>query len=120
MKVIKKNVFFMTHFTKNFRSQIALRLIKKIYQPNQTLLVDPVSPSLYIVDKGTVDILVRMDYRNKIFEKLIRKIDENQDCLVRRNMYGIGGLLYRDVPLRTFAKAQTFVFAYELTKSAFL
>lgn len=110
----------MTHFTKNFRSQIALRLIKKIYQPGQTLEIDPECPSLFIVDKGTVDIFVKLDYRNKSFEKLIRKIDDNEDSLVRRNMYGLGSLFQRSVPLRTLARAQSFAFAYELQKNTFM
>jgi hypothetical protein len=67
MKVLKKNVFFMSNFTKNFRSQIALRLVKKIYQPNQLLEVDASPQSLFIVDKGSVDIMVRLSYRNKTF-----------------------------------------------------
>lgn len=57
----------MSNFTKNFRSQIALRLVKKIYQPNQLLEVDANPQSLYIVDKGSVDIMVRLSYRNKSF-----------------------------------------------------
>lgn len=35
-------------------------------------------------------------------------------------MYGLAGLLQAGFPLRTCAKAQTFVFAYELTRHDFL
>lgn len=33
MKVIKKSIFFLTHFTVNFQNEVALKLIRCIYKP---------------------------------------------------------------------------------------
>lgn len=41
IKVIKKSIFFLTHFTVNFQNEIALKLIRKIYKKNEKIpLVD--------------------------------------------------------------------------------
>jgi hypothetical protein len=34
MKIVQKNTFLLTQFTRNFRDQIAVKLIKKVFQPN--------------------------------------------------------------------------------------
>jgi hypothetical protein len=37
MKIVQKNTFLLTQFTRNFRDQVAVKLIKKIFQPNEFL-----------------------------------------------------------------------------------
>ena len=37
MRVIKKSIFFLTHFTVNFQNEIALKLIRRIYKPEETI-----------------------------------------------------------------------------------
>ena len=41
IRVIKKSIFFLTHFTVNFQNEIALKLIRKIYNKGEKIkLVD--------------------------------------------------------------------------------
>jgi hypothetical protein len=40
MKVIKKSIFFLTHFTVNFQNEVALKLIRFIYKPDEELLIE--------------------------------------------------------------------------------
>lgn len=46
IKVIKKSIFFLTHFTVNFQNEIALKLIRRIYNKNEIIkLVDDDGPN---------------------------------------------------------------------------
>lgn len=117
-KVLKKNLFFMSNFSRNFRSQIALRLIKKIYQPSQMLESSEQSPNLHIIDQGTVHVGMKLVYRGRAYSKVIRTICV-EGTEIRANMYGLGWLL-RSSSLRTFATAKTFAFVYELTRKDFM
>lgn len=64
MRVIKKSIFFLTHFSVNFQNEIALRLIRIIYKPGEEvqigdeLLQDDGERSLVIVNSGWVDIFI--------------------------------------------------------------
>ena len=39
MKIIKKSIFFLTHFSINFQNEIALKLIRIIYKPDDEVLI---------------------------------------------------------------------------------
>ena len=40
VRVIKKCLFFLTHFSRNLQDAIATKLIKRVFQPNERLDID--------------------------------------------------------------------------------
>ena len=61
MKIVQKNTFLLTQFTRNFRDQIAVKLIKKVFQPNEFLQNvggNVCDFGLFVVDRGVVEVLV--------------------------------------------------------------
>jgi hypothetical protein len=52
VRVIKKCLFFLTYFSRNLQDIIALRLLKRVFQPNESLCFNADCHNLYIIDQG--------------------------------------------------------------------
>ena len=80
MRVIKKSIFFLTHFSVNFQNEIALKLIRIIYKPDEEIpIFDSQQPdgerSLVIINSGSVDIFIEKHHNNLYFLKKVREIN---------------------------------------------
>lgn len=63
MRVIKKSIFFLTHFSVNFQNEIALKLIRIIYKPEEEIPICDTQQleherSLVIINSGSVNIFI--------------------------------------------------------------
>lgn len=75
MKVIKKSIFFLTHFTVNFQNEVALKLIRCIYKPEETLSIEEAGErQLVIINNGRVDIFCVSNIHNTEKVVLARNI----------------------------------------------
>lgn len=74
MRVIKKCLFFLTHFSRNLQDTIALKLVKRVFQPNERLDMDD-SQSFFVVDQGKVDLQYVRMHINKPITKTLRTIN---------------------------------------------
>ena len=75
MRVIKKSIFFLTHFTVNFQNEIALKLIRCIYKPEDVIkIVDNNERQLIIIDSGKININVKKTHHNQEIVKLAKVI----------------------------------------------
>lgn len=57
LRAVKKNVFLLANFTRRFQNEVSKRLIKTIYPPHSVLANHPGRERLFIISKGTVDIV---------------------------------------------------------------
>lgn len=104
-------------FTRNFRDQIAAKLIKKVFQPNETL-EGTADFGLFVVDRGSVEILYHKKHNNKVISKVVRTIRDGWHRS-GSNVYGVAQIV-GGKKLCLSAKSKTFTIAYELKKSDFM
>jgi hypothetical protein len=55
-QLIKTNVFFLCHWTKNFQKNIASKLVRQVYSPNEVLSQLSGKEKLYILSRGKIDV----------------------------------------------------------------
>ena len=77
MRVIKNSIFFLTHFSVNFQNEIALKLIRIIYKPDEEIpIFDSQQPdgdrSMVIVNSGSVNVFIEKHHNNLCFFKKVR------------------------------------------------
>lgn len=121
IRVMKKCLFFLTHFSRNLQDTIAVKLVKRVFQPNERLGVDADAQSFFIIDQGKADLqFCRKHFKKQIF-KTIRTIntDCGQDKLnVSSNLFGLTAvLLRRRVNLSALSKE--FLLTYEFQEKDF-
>ena len=121
IRVIKKCLFFLTHFSRNLQDGIALKLIKRIVQPNERLGNDIHNQKLYIIGQGKADLqLSRFHYTKAIYKTLrtLNKQVEQSKLNVSSNLFGITTILLRRNTNLT-AVCSDFAVAYELQQKDF-
>lgn len=111
VRVVQKNIFLLSQFTKNFRDHIAVKLTKRIFQPNEQL--QHRTMGVLMVDKGIVEVFCSKKHNNKQNFKIIRTIKDNGRKSTN-NFYGLAEVMCRR-KLNIFAKTKTFSVAYELS-----
>lgn len=120
-RVVKKSLFFLTHFSFSLQSAIALKLVKRVFQPNERLGVDPTCQSMYIIDKGKADLQLTRSHFSKPISKTLRTINgnEGEDKLgVSNNAFGSTAFLLRR-PTNLTALSREFIVTYELAQKDF-
>ena len=119
MRVIKKSIFFLTHFTVNFQNEIALKLIRRIYKPEETInIIDNNERQLVIIDSGKVHIHLKKYHNYQDITKLAKiiKMEEGKPTL---NVIGYSSLiLNRNLQLKYLTEDITT--AYILKRSDML
>lgn len=119
IRVIKKSIFFLTHFTVNFQNEIALKLIRCIYKPTELILSSQHGErQLVIINSGKVNIYYCRTHHNQELTKLGRVIkpEEGKPTL---NVYGFSSLiLNRSISLKAVTEETTT--AYILKRSDIL
>ena len=116
-RVLKKCVLFLTQFTRNLQNQIALRLIKKIFQPNE-MISDDTNNSIFLLDRGTVEIIIQKRHQNKLIQKTIKDLRDSGNR-AGLNVYGVIGF-FTDNQRNITGKSRSFTVAYELKKTDFM
>lgn len=76
VRVIKKCLFFLTNFSHNLQDTIALKLVKRVFQPNERLGNENDTHSLYIIDQGSADLQSSRVHFNKTIYKTLRTINK--------------------------------------------
>ena len=112
-KVIRKSLFFLTHFTWNAQIRISLKLLKKVVQPTEVLLGDG---SMYIIDRGELAIQLIRNHRSRIFAKCIKIISggiESKNNGIGKNAYGYASTI-TGRRSNTNAVSRCFTIAFEL------
>ena len=117
MKIVQKNTFLLTQFTRNFRNQIAAKLIKRIFQPNE-MMEGGTDFGLFVVDRGNVEVLYNKKHNNKVISKIVRTIKDGGHKS-SSNIYGLAQIV-DGRRLRLSARSKTFTVTYELKKGDFL
>ena len=93
MRVIEKSIFFLTHFTVNFQNEIALKLIRCIYKPEDVIkIVDNNERQLIIIDSGKININVKKTHHNQEIVKLA-KVIESEEGKPTLNVVGYSSLI---------------------------
>ena len=120
MKVIKKSIFFLTHFTVNFQNEVALKLIRFIYKPDEELLIEDEQKqrSIIIINSGCVDIYVEKTHNNYNLLKKVREIKPSEESLAM-NVFGYSSLVMNK-NIRIKAIAQETAVSYVLRRKDFL
>lgn len=54
MKVIKRSMFMIAHWTGRLQSKVATRLVKELYSTEEPLSMIPGKEKFYIVDQGRI------------------------------------------------------------------
>jgi hypothetical protein len=67
LRVVHKNIFLLSNFTRRFQYEISKKLVKVIYPPHTVLPYHVGKERLYFITKGSVDILTEKRYKNRIF-----------------------------------------------------
>lgn len=117
MKIVQKNTYLLTQFTRNFRDQIAAKLIKKVFQPNE-LLEGGTDFGLFLVDRGNVEILYHKRHNNKVVCKVVRTIKDGTHK-GSSDIYGLAQLV-DNRKLRLSARSKSFTITYELKRGDFM
>lgn len=73
---MKKCLFFLTNFSRNLQDTIAVKLVKKVFQPNYRIGVDGDSQSLFIIDQGRAELQLSRKISSKRIFKTIRIINK--------------------------------------------
>lgn len=93
MKVIKKSIFFLTHFSVNLQNEVALKLIRCIYKPEEMLSIEEDGErQLVIINNGKVNISYYQTFHNIEKSKVCREIkpEEGKPTL---NVFGYSSLI---------------------------
>lgn len=116
MRVIKKSIFFLTHFTVNFQNEIALKLIRCIYKPKETIHFSVNGEKqMVIIDSGKVNIYFKKNHHNQELIKQARVIkpEEGKPTL---NVFGYSAvILNKNMNLKAITQETTT--AYILNRS---
>jgi hypothetical protein len=92
------------------------RMIKVIYPPNTTLLQVCGKEKLFVLAKGTLEIVTEKRWKNRTFsEKALRVMEKhtNDTNEVYRNVYGYAAML-SGRPSRLKAVSKSFAVCYTL------
>lgn len=73
-KLIKKSLFFLTNFSKALQDFIAMKLVKRVLQPNEVLSTQIDNHSIYVVEQGTVEVHFVKRHHQRPISKLLRSI----------------------------------------------
>lgn len=98
IRVIKKCLFFLTYFSRNLQDSIATKLLKRVFQPNETLGFDTSSHNLYIIDQGQAELQTAKLHFNKPIYKILRVINKDQhrnNWSVSSNLFGFTAMILR-------------------------
>lgn len=105
MRVIKKSLFFLTHFTIQAQNELALSLIRRIYHPEEYIsITDSEERQLVIINSGRVTISAVKQHHSREIEKVVRSVkpEEGKPTL---NVFGFSALiLNKDIPLKAQAQ----------------
>lgn len=108
IRVIKKSIFFLTYFTVHFQNEIALKLIRCIYKPEEVILsCQQGEKQLVIINNGKVNIHYTRNHHDQQLSKLARVIkpEEGKPTL---NVYGYSSLiLNRHINLKAITEETT-------------
>lgn len=110
IRAIKKCLFFLTHFSRNFQDAVALRLVKRVFEPNEELGLDPNSNNLYIINQGRAELQYTRFHHNNPICKTIKIINKdgnraNEKLGVTSNLFGfVSVILRRKVNLTALSK----------------
>lgn len=86
MSILKTSIFYLCHWSKEFQSEIAKSLEKRLFSPNERLGEISGVEKIYIIKTGKVSIYMnRFNNGNK---KLLRTITINPETEVSNNIYG--------------------------------
>lgn len=121
IRVIKKCLFFLINFSRNLQDSIALKLIKRVFQPNERLGSGASSQNIYIVDQGRAELqLVKHRFNKPIFKTLrvINRESLKDKFSVSSNLFGFTAtILRRRVNLTAISRE--FIVTYELEHKDF-
>ena len=88
IQLVKTSVFFLSHWTLKLQRNIALKLIRKIYSPEEVLLQTPGQEKIYILDRGKVDIQANFCGGRKL-----STLEVDPKKVVFFNVYGYSALI---------------------------
>jgi cyclic nucleotide gated channel alpha 1 len=118
-RVIRKSLFFLTHFTWTAQMRLSLRLVKKVVQPTEVLVG---AGSIYIIDKGQMTVQLIRNHRSRVFTKNVKTIIGCSDVKndgISKNAYGYTEAI-TGRKTNTKAVSNSFTIAFELTRKDFL
>ena len=109
--MIKKSIFFLTHFTAMAQNELAMCLTRRIYHPEEYIpITNGDDRQLIIINSGRVDILVVRKHNNQRLIKPMRTI-RPEDGRPTMNVFGYSAvLLNRDIPLLAFTQEMSGVY----------
>lgn len=119
--MIKKCLFFLTYFSRNLQDSIALKLVKRVFQPNERLGFEASSQHLYIIDQGRAELqLVRFHYNKPICKTLrtINKEVQKDKLSISSNLFGFTSIILRRKANLTTVSHE-FLLTYELQQKDF-
>lgn len=120
LNVVKSSIFFLCHWTKQFQSEIAKCLIKKILHPNEVLAQVPFAEKIYIVKNGRLDVFTSCnDNYKQQFKRLLKTIAPQKAQEVSKNVYGYTSVI-SNRPMRLVAISKNFTTVYSIDKEKFL
>jgi hypothetical protein len=121
VRVIKKCLFFLTYFSRNLQDIIALRLLKRVFQPNESLCFNADCHNLYIIDQGKAELqAIRLHFNKPIYKTLrvINKDLSSDKLSVSSNLFGFTAIVLRR-PVNLTAISKEFIVTYELQQKDF-
>ena len=79
LRILKSSLFYVCNWSKRFQSEVAKKVHKKIFTPNEEIVQVPGKERIYIFKKGKVEVHANCceGYR-KYFKKVLRTIEPNE------------------------------------------
>jgi hypothetical protein len=103
------------------QDSVALRLVKRVFQPNERLGIDANDHSLYIIDQGKADLQYARTHFSKTIGKTLRTINketQKDNLSVTSNLFGFTAVILRRRVSLT-ALSREFIVTYELRQKDF-
>lgn len=101
------------------QSEIARRLEKRLFAPNEKLVATNGSFRVYVVKRGRVDVFMNRYGNSQEYRKLLKVINTATHSEVADNIYGYT-TAFSNRPVRLEAVAKEFTSTYSVTREEFL
>jgi signal-transduction protein with cAMP-binding, CBS, and nucleotidyltransferase domain len=120
VNIIKTSLFFICHWTKNFQTEIAKKLVKKILIPNENIIQNLGKERIYIIKSGKLEIYTDNSHGlRKNFKKLLKTIEPKSNTGISDNVYGYTTVI-SNKPLKFNAISKDFTCVYSIDKNNFM
>ena len=121
VNIVKSCIFYLCHWSKSMQLEIAHRLEKKIFAPNEKLASSNGIDRVYIIKKGHIDISMNRYASDQEQSKVLRKIKmgDRLKIEVSDNLYGYTAV-FSNRPVKLEATAKDFTSTFSVSKEDIL